>query len=109
MATEITKQVLSGSTDGAPIAVLTTSTTLHTAHASNIDEVWIYATVPGATDRTLTLTVDGATLLVQTITKQTGLVLILPGVAVTGSVVVAATGDAEGINVTGWVNRIAQS
>ena len=108
----ITKELLSGSTNGRPIGVSQTATPgdlVHTAHATSKDEVWLYAVNTSGGQRALTIEFGGTTandLIVVQIDANTGLVLIVPGVALTGSVVVRAFADAAGVNVTGWVNRI---
>ena len=54
-----TKQLLSGSTDGLPIKVSGTGTgssnTIHTAHASAKDELYLWASNTSASDATLTI------------------------------------------------------
>ena len=46
MATTFTKVILSGSTSGKQIKVAATATagtTIHTAHATSLDEIWLWA------------------------------------------------------------------
>ena len=59
-----TKTVLSGSTDGRPIKVVQTSTAgdiIHTAHATAIDEVYLYACNTQAAAILLTVEFGGVT------------------------------------------------
>ena len=115
MAT-FTKTKLSGSTDGRGIAVAATETlgtTIHTAHATALDEIWLYANNIHSSAVTLTVEYGGVTTtsdLIQTSIAATpsGLVLICAGLLVTGSVVVTAfAGTANKIELFGFVNRIA--
>ena len=108
------KLKLSGSTDGRLIKVAATATpgtTIHTAHASDLDEIWIFAVNTSAVDVVLTLEWGGTTnpddLIIVTIAAQSGFVLVIPGLILTGSVVLKAfAGTANVINLGGFVNRI---
>src|SRR3990167_9571273 len=91
------KQRLSGGTNGRNIKVVatsTTGTTIHTAHATSQDEVWIYACNTDSTDRKLTIEFGGQTspddLVEVTIPAEGGVVTVIPGWILTGSVVVTA-------------------
>jgi len=115
MAT-FTKTKLSGSTNGRGIAVVATATlgtTIHTAHATALDEIWLYANNVHSSAVVLTVEFGGVTVtsdLIQTSIAATpsGLVLICAGLLVTGSVVVTAfAGTASKIELFGFVNRIA--
>ena len=115
MAT-FTKIILQGSTNGRGIAVAATETlgtTIHTAHATALDEIWLYANNIHSSAVTLTVEYGGVTTtsdLIQTSIAATpsGLVLICAGLLVTGSVVVTAfAGTANKIELFGFVNRIA--
>ena len=115
MAT-FTKVQLSGSTNGRGIAVAATATlgtTIHTAHATALDEIWLYANNIHSSAVVLTVEYGGVTTtsdLIQTSIAATpsGLVLICAGLLVTGSVVVTAFADtANKIELFGFVNRIA--
>ena len=112
MAT-FTKVILSGSTDGRPVAVAQTATPgdlLHTADATATDEIWLYAVNTTGAVKTLTVEYGGAIAgdqIVVQISENAGLVLVIPGLVLTNSLVVRAFADAAGINITGWVNRIA--
>lgn len=111
----ITKQKLSGSTDGKAVKVAATATlgtTVHTAHATALDEVWIYAVNTSATAVKLTVewgtgtAADGN--IEQTIQPEAGLVLVIPGLILTNSLVVTAfAATTNVILLTGFVNRIA--
>ena len=63
MAT-FTKVKLSGGTDGRNIKVVATATlgtTIHTAHASALDEIWLWAVNSDTTARKLTIEFGGVT------------------------------------------------
>ena len=115
MAT-FTKVKLSGSTNGRGIAVAATATlgtTIHAAHATALDEIWLYANNIHSSAVTLTVEFGGVTttsdLIQQSIAvTPSGLVLVCAGLLVTGSVVVTAfAGTANKIELFGFVNRIA--
>lgn len=114
MAT-FTKLKLSNSTNGRPIEVAATSTPgtlLHDAHATALDELWLYAINTSASDVLLTIEFGGTTAtddhIIVTVPARSGLVQIVPGVPVTGSVAVRAfAATANVINIVGWANRIA--
>lgn len=109
----ITKELLSGSTSGRPIPVTQTATPgdlIHTADASDTDEVWIYAVNTSGGTRALTIEFGGVTSgdqLTASLETNTGLVLIAPGLVLTAGLTVRAFADAAGVNIVGWVNRIA--
>lgn len=108
------KVKLSGSTNGRSIKVAQTATlgtTIHTAHATALDELWLWAVNSDSTDRKLTIEFGGVTspddLIEQTIPAESGLILIVPGLLVTGAVVVTAfAATANVVLVNGYVNRI---
>lgn len=110
----IARQLLSGSTNGRGIKVAATATpgtTLHTAHATSLDEVWLWCVNTDASSRKLTVEFGGTTspddLIEVTIPSESGLVLVSPGLTVTGSVVVRAfAATADVLVVMGHVNRI---
>ncbi len=109
-----TKVKLSGSTDGKMIKVAATatlSTTIHTAHATSLDEVWLYAVNSDTSARKLTIEFGGATspdcLIEQTIQPESGLVLVVPGLLITNSLVITAfCASANVVMIGGFVNRI---
>ena len=112
--TTIVKTVLSGSTSGKGIKVVATSsagTTIHTAHASAEDEIWLYAQNTDATDRKLTIEYGGTTspddLIEFTVKAEDGLYLVVPGLILTGGLVVKAfCAAANVVIIHGFVNRI---
>jgi hypothetical protein len=110
-----TKLKLSGSTDGKGIKVAQTATagtTIHTAHATALDEIWIYAVNSGVADVKLTIEWGEATApdgnIEGTIEGEGGLALVVPGLLLTNSLVVKAfAGTANVIIIHGFVNRIS--
>jgi hypothetical protein len=113
MAT-FSKVLLSGSTNGRPIKVAQTATagtTIHTAHASATDEVWLWAQNTDTTDRKLTIEFGGVSapddLIEQTIAAESGLAIVIPGLPLSGGIVVRAfAASANVVTITGYVNRI---
>ena len=108
------KQIFSGSTNNKPIAVAATATPgtlIHTAHATALDEIWLYAVNSSTSSVKLTIEFGGTTTaenIELTITGESGLVVIIPGIPLTGGTIVRAfAGTANVINITGYVNRIA--
>ena len=110
---------LSGSTDGRLIKVAQTATagtTIHTGSstATTYDEVWLYAVTSDTTDRKLTIEFGGTSspddLIEQTITAESGLLLVVPGLVIKGNatplVVRAFAASANVVMVGGYVNRI---
>src|SRR5262245_3555578 len=90
-------QIASGSSNGRMVKVGATSTPgteLHTAHATDKDEVYIWAVNSDTVDRKLTIELGGTTspddTIERTIPAESGLILIVPGIRLTGSVVVRA-------------------
>lgn len=114
MAT-FSKVKLSGGTDGKNIKVAasaTPGTTIHTAHATALDEIWLYAVNSSASDVKLTIEWGEATApdgnIEYTVKAENGLYLIVPGLLLTNSLVVKAfAGTANVICINGYVNRIA--
>jgi len=108
------KVIISGSTSGRGIEVAATSTpgtTLHTAHATDTDELYLWAVCDDTTDTLLTVEFGGTTdpddLMEQTIYAQQGLQMVVPGLPITGGLAVAAfAASAARITVFGFVNRI---
>lgn len=108
-----TKEVLSGSTDGKPILVTASSTpgtTIHDAHASATDEVWLWACNTSASDVKLTIENGGTTagfLCEVTIPAESGYIPIFEGLIATNSTNIDAfAGTGSVINIAGFVNRI---
>lgn len=108
------KQKLSASTDGRQVKVVATATagtTIHTAHATDWDEIWIWATNSSTSDLKLTIEFGGTTapddLIEKTIPAESGPVLVIPGLVLTNSLVVKAfAASANLILLGGYVNRV---
>jgi len=108
------KLKLSGSTDGKQVkvaAIGSPGTTIHTAHATDLDEVWIYAVNSSST--TVKLTIEwGETAAPDgnvevSLIGEAGYSLIVPGLVLTNSLVIRAFADsANVILINGFVNRI---
>lgn len=118
MAT-FSKIPLSGSTDGRLIKVAATATagtTIHTGSTTvtTIDELWLYAVNSDTTDRKLTIEFGNTSspddLIEQTITAESGLILVVPGLIIKGNatalVVRAFAASANVVMIGGYVNRI---
>jgi hypothetical protein len=114
------KVLLSGSTGGRPIKVAATATPGTTIHATGtsatvVDEVWLYASNTDTEDRKLTIEFGGTTspddLIELEIPAESGLVLLVPGIPLTGDgaaarSVLAFCATADVVNIVGYVNRI---
>jgi len=106
----------SGSTDGKGVkiaATATAGTTVHTAHATALDEIFCWVSNLDSSDRTITIEWGGVTdpddLLVKTLTlpANSGPILVVPGLILTNSKVFAIfASSANKIIATGYVNRI---
>lgn len=109
------KIILSGSTNGRSVLVAATATpgtTIHTAHATAYDEIWLWATNTTTTDKLVTVEFGSTTspndTHIQTVPAQSGPQLLIPGWLLTNSLVLkvfAATANLVIIN--GYVNRIS--
>jgi len=105
---------LSGGTTGKNIKVAATATAgtlIHTAHATSIDEIWLWCVNSDSTDRKLTIEFGGVTapddLIEVTIPAEDGLYLVVPGLTLTNSLVVRAfAATANVLSINGFVNRI---
>jgi hypothetical protein len=120
MAT-FTKVLLSGSTRGKGIKVAATATPGTTVHATGtsattVDEVWLYGYNSDTVSRLVTVEFGGTASpddhIKVTIPAQSGLVLVAPGLTLTGDGAAALTVRAfcattNVITVHGYVNRIA--
>ena len=113
MAT-ITKQFLSGSTNGRGIKVAASSTpgtTLHTADASAKDEVNLWITNTDSVERKVTIEFGGTTAPDDNLTVNVPpgeTVPVIPGLVISNSLVVKAFGAAANVLVAfGYVNRIS--
>ncbi len=108
------KQLLSGSTNGKGIlltATTTPGTTIHTAHATSTDEIWIWAHNAHTAALDLTIEFGGTTdpgeVFVQPIPNDDGLHLVVPGLPLTNSLSVAGfDGTGSVITILGYVNRV---
>lgn len=119
MAATVTKQKLSGSTDGKGILVVQTAsagTAVHAATSSTTtewDEVWLWATNTDTVARKLTLELGGTgagNLVEITIPAESGPVLVVPGWTFQNSAALAAfAASANVINLHGYVNRIVNA
>lgn len=120
MAT-FTKTKLSGSTNGRGIAISNTATVGNTIHATGtsssiLDEIWLYAMNVHSSSVLLTVEFGGTTttsdLIQTTVTSQSGLTLIVPGLILSGTgsaatTVTAFANTASKIEIFGFVNRIS--
>lgn len=120
MAT-FTKKLLSGSTNGRAIKVSASASpgvTIHTtgASSSEIDETWLYAYNADTSARLLTVQWGNTSTpdddIKVTIPAQSGLVLVAPGLVLTGTsasanIIRAYADSSNVITVHGYVNRIA--
>ena len=110
-----TKVKLSGSTDGRMIKVVQTATAgtaVHTAHATSLDEVWLWAVNSDTTPRKLTIEFGGVAapddLIEVMVPAESGLMLVVPGLILTNSLAVKAfCASANVVMVGGYVNRIS--
>jgi len=111
---QYTKKRFSQAGDGLPILVAATATAgtlIHTAHASGEDNIWLYATNSHSAAVQITVEFGGVAakdLIFQSIpVKPSGLVLVIPGLPLTGSTAVrvfAATANV--ISISGYADRI---
>lgn len=115
------KSILSGSTNGRAVLVNTTASNTCVVHTGSTNtsvqhEVWIYAQNTDSTDRKLTIEFGGVTspndLIEQTITAESGLVLVVPGLVLTGNAstaprITAFAASANVVTIHGFVNVIA--
>lgn len=113
--TTITKIPLSGSTNGRPIRTtnnVSPGTIIHTAHATDLDEVWLWAVnASTAVTRKMTVLFGGTTspddYIEMWFPPEAGEVLVVPGIPVTGSVLVRAFADpTDSVVLSGHVYRI---
>lgn len=107
----ISKQYLSASNNGQPISVTNITspgTIIHSAHATAIDEVWLWAANTSAATVMLTIEFGGTGVSDQIsvgIPSKAGLVLVAPGLPATNNTIRAFA--ASGINIIGYVNRLS--
>ena len=98
------------------VATATAGTAIHTASstATTIDEVWLYAYNNHSASILLTIEYGGVTapkdVIKQTLTAQSGLVLVVAGLLVQGNatpkVIRAFAATGSQISIFGYVNRI---
>lgn len=110
----ITKELLSGSTNGRGIEITQNATPgnlLHTADASANDELWLWAVNSSTSDVKITIEAGGVTvpddIIEYTVPAEDGLHLLVPGLIYTGSVAIRAFAATANVLVChGYVNRI---
>jgi len=94
-----------------------TFTTIHTTTttATTLDEIWLYAMNTHSADLKVTLQFGGSTdpddLIEYTVTAESGLVLLVPGLILagkssTGLILKGAAATGSEVTVFGYVNRI---
>jgi len=106
--------ILSGSTNYLSVNITGVATgsanVIHTAHATNTDELWLDAYNYTTTDTFMTLMIGGSAahqLLVVPVPAQRGMIPLLKGQRFTGSVVISAFASAANrVALIGQVNRI---
>jgi hypothetical protein len=115
------KVLLSGSSYGQPVTVVATASTGTTIHATGtsattIDEVWLYANNTSTSPVLLTVQFGGTASPQNakpiTLAPQSGDVLIVAGLPLTGtgaaaSTVAAFAATASVITISGYINRIS--
>ena len=119
MAT-ISKQELSGGTDGAGIKLTDTSspgTLIHTATSATgsglYDEIWLWAVNTSGASMKITIQFGGTTAVTNDIIQMVNpseTSLVLPGLVLQNSLVVRAYVESAGddlVSIQGFVNRIA--
>jgi hypothetical protein len=116
MAQAFSKVKLSGGTDGKPIKVVqtaSTGTTIHTAHATALDEIWLWVTNTSGSAVTLTIEWGGVTspdclmVAAYSIPANSGMVQVVPGILLTNAILVTAfASSANVLLINGYVNRI---
>lgn len=108
-----TREFLSSAANGAQVAISNTATpgnALHTAHATNKDEIWLWACNTTATPITLTIefgSTNAADKIVVSVPALSGDYIVVAGKTLSNSRTVAAFAASAGINMSGHVNRIA--
>ena len=115
MAT-ISKELLSGSTQGKGIKVTGNGTgsavTIHTAVSgtTDIDEIWLWAANQHSAAVELTIEWGGTAaddLIVVDVAEEAGLVQIAPGIPLQNGLVIKAFANSTNvINIFGFVNRL---
>lgn len=110
----VTREILSGSTDGLAILVAASAsdgTTIHTADLTANDEIWLYVTNNTTVDVQVTIEFGGIATentITKTIISKDGLFPIVPGLVLSNNKVVKAFADTPNVvSITGYVNRIS--
>ena len=110
----ITKEFLSGSTNGRPIKVVATATpgtTLHTANATAKDEIFVFLTNTDTVEREVTIEFGGVTAPddhMKFLVPPKETILAVAGVPLSNSLLARAFAVAANvITATGYVNRIS--
>jgi hypothetical protein len=111
------RELLSGSTDGAPIKIAATATPgtlLHTAHATSKDEIWIWINNTSGVAVNLTVEFGGTTDPDHLVPKTASIpansvrTIVLDGATLTNSKAVRAFAQTANVLLaTGHINRIA--
>lgn len=111
----ITKQLLSGSTNGRMVKVAATATAgtlIHTAvtGTTSFDEIFLWAVNSDTTARKLTIEYGGVAspddLIEQTIDIEDGFVIVVPGLLLNNALVVRAfAATANVVMIGGFVHR----
>lgn len=114
MADVFQKLILSGSTSGIGIPISATTSgsanTIHTCDATSLDEIWCGFCNNSASDVLVTLAIGGVgstNLIPITIPAGRGILPVINGLTMTGSVIIKAFAASTGAIVAyGFVNRI---
>ena len=110
-AQTVSKEIFSGSTDGRPVkptATSTPGTTIHTAHSSELDEIWAWAMNYNAANEAITIewgSTGADHQILQTIIGENGGQLIIPGLPLTNSGTLKIFSGTAAVNIFGYVNR----
>jgi len=110
----ISKQFLSSSTNGRPIKIVATATAgtlLHTAHATDKDEIFLFLCNTSASDVLVTVEFGGVTSPddhIKMTVPANDCVMIIAGVPLSNSLLMRAfAGTANVVTAFGYANRIS--
>lgn len=110
----IAKLVPTGSTSGKPIKIAasaTPGTVFHTAHATALDEIYMFLSNSDSVDRDVTIEFGGVTApdnQLSFIVPAGETILAIPGIPLTASLVCRAFASAANVvTMAGYVNRIS--
>jgi hypothetical protein len=114
MATYAAVIPTNGSANGRMVKIVATSspgTSLHTAHATALDEVYIWAMNTDTVARKLTIEMGGTTSpdddIEVTIAAESGFILVVPGIRLTGGIIIKGFAAATNVIVCAVnINRI---